>query len=716
MSASMVKSPLQQFPESERVVSEEGDSDADQEPELNAFVRPSQLRASLMERAKKSNQRIKTRSASMPLEQGLRLSIQSNQSLNSAYESRPSARSSMSSTISGWARARSSSVSSQESSGSVNLEALIAEGSDINEECPLDLEEGDDLEWSREQQQQQSRMQQPRSRNQIQTMSQSKCVSGEIPMQQVENQTAEENWDEYLSESDMVTEEDQEFGQTLKSFSQIALKSSTSSGVRGLGYSGLPTKLSTPTSAASRFAEGRNPYDLDGDSMETPSGLRDPRAGNRLSTVSTSSNTSSTSGRGVGNGSKLLAPGASRLPASGLKAPASRLVPPAATRSGLTQPKATSSAASKTGVGLTRPSGLPAPKSGLQAPKAAGSSAARSGVAKPAGGSGVAGPGRTGSLPRAASVGGLGKMATTTATGTARTGVPRTGSTSQLAAPLTIRRPGTGPSGISSIAVGNTAAKRQSLLPSATSASTSRISAPPGRLPAPGTRANSTRQNSIGSTLQLTSPSRLTSGRPASTTTYMVSPTSSQSSTSSMRSIPHDTVTPLSQRLSNATGTTTLPSASRLTKPGAGQRAVSMYGSNSRLYSVEREPEALTYQQEEEEEEDYSVLTPPQSPSSNKNVPGIGRSLGGIPRSGLKPPSASGSSSRLVPPSVTTTKSPRPSSPSPLSAGSNSSVGSNSFLARPRTPTSNGNLTTSSIPSYGSRLPTGLVSPRVGRH
>jgi len=77
-------------------------------------------------------------------------------SFSSAFESsRLSTHSSASSsTFSGWApRARSSSVSSHGSNDSVNLDALIAGGSDINEECPLNLEEADDLvvDWSKQQ-------------------------------------------------------------------------------------------------------------------------------------------------------------------------------------------------------------------------------------------------------------------------------------------------------------------------------------------------------------------------------------------------------------------------------------------------------------------------------------------------------------------------------------------------------------------------------------
>jgi len=511
-----------------------------------------------------------------------------------------------------------------------------------------------------------------------------------------------------------VTEEDQEFGQTLKSFSQMSLKAPSTSGIRGLAYGGLSKRAAPSTST--RFGDGRNPYDLDGDSMDTPSGLQNPRAGNRLSTASTSSNTSSTSGRGSLY-SKLHAPGASssRLPAAGAglgsKAPTSRLTAPTAARSGMVQPRAAASGIATSKIGsVARPTGISAPnRNGLQAPKASATSATRGGLAT---------PGRTGTLPRAVSAGDQRKA--TIMPGPTSTGVPRAGSASQLATPSTIKRL-TPATGTSSIAVGNTAAKRQSLLPSPGMTTSSSRIAPPGRMPA---RTSPAKAGSQGS-LQLTSPSRLPSGRPASTASYMVSPTSSQSSTSSIRSMSHDTVTPLSQRLNHATGTS---AGSRLTNPGSA-RTVSMYGSSSRLlapnsFSAAAAAAAADREQDyldslDQEQEDYSVLTPPQSPSTSKTA--ISRPLGGggipTPRSGLKPPSALSSSSRLLPPSVSTARSNRPSSPSPLSAGSNSSVGSNSYLARPRTPTSNANGTSASgIPAYGSRLPsaTGLLSPRAG--
>ena len=271
------------------------------------------------------------------------------------------------------------------------------------------------------------------------------------------------------------------------------------------------------------------------------------------------------------------------------------------------------------------------------------------------------------------------------------------------------------------MAAGNATAKWQFLLLSpGVTTSPSRI-APTGRMPV---RTTPSKVGSQGS-LQLTSPSRVPSGRPASTASYMVSPTSSQSSTSSIRAMSHDTVTPLSQRLNHATGTSAGP---RLTNPGSA-RTVSMYGSSSRLlapnsFSAAAAAAAADREQDyldslDQEQEDYSLLTPPQSPSTSKTA--ISRPLGGggipAPRSGLKPPSASSSSSRLAPPSVSSARSNRASSPSPLSAGSNSSGNSNFYLLRPRTPTSNANRTSASrIPAYGSRLSSaiGLLSPRAG--
>lgn len=81
---SLTHSPSRlEFGESERVQSEDGmDQDNEREPEINVNMRPSELRASLMARAKRSSakmqrqQQQQRRSESMPLERGSRLSEQ----------------------------------------------------------------------------------------------------------------------------------------------------------------------------------------------------------------------------------------------------------------------------------------------------------------------------------------------------------------------------------------------------------------------------------------------------------------------------------------------------------------------------------------------------------------------------------------------------------------------------------------------------------------
>ncbi|KAG0321153.1 hypothetical protein BGZ99_004096 [Dissophora globulifera] len=77
----MAQSPVNlEFGESERIQEDPGLEADEQEPELNVFVRPSELRASLMARAKLSSAKVQLRrSESLPPENGSRLSMQSNQ-------------------------------------------------------------------------------------------------------------------------------------------------------------------------------------------------------------------------------------------------------------------------------------------------------------------------------------------------------------------------------------------------------------------------------------------------------------------------------------------------------------------------------------------------------------------------------------------------------------------------------------------------------------
>ncbi|KAH7036620.1 hypothetical protein BKA57DRAFT_176874 [Linnemannia elongata] len=591
---------------------------------------------------------------------------------SSAFDS--TSRLSTSSSISGWAppstssRARSSSISSQGSNDSVNLDALIAGGSDINEECPLDLEEGDDLmtvDWSKQQQPLFDVSDDEDDNNpvQIQQGQRSRRSTGASFTSSMlyDDRQAEDYWDETEVAEDL---------------SQLSMKHSIPE-VRGLTS---PKQLRAPSSASSRFPDGRNPFDLDADYMDTPSGLASPSSNNhRLSTLSQGSNISNRSSISSIGGSRLQPPGVSRLPgssaASGLKAPASRLAQPGVRSTGVPQP------ASRTG--LARPSGLQAPKSGLQAPKS-GLQAPKSGLQAPRTASGLQAPrtGSSSSLVKPSAVGG--RNTTGAAAGSrlvapgsrvpskAGSGIAPPSTRSQMAAPGAVKRAGS--------VVTN--GRNSTLLPPSTvgsrSASSSTLLARPS---ANGSRTLTSPQRTGASTpTQLTSPTRgVPSGRLSSSSSYMISPTSSQSSTSSLPSLAQarDTVTPLSQRLSNATGTSQLmrPKAAGA---GGATRSLSMYGSSSSLLPTSGRTSQQHYHQDEEA--DYAVLTPPQSPSS-KRVMG-----NGLPRSGMAMPS------RLAAPSVSTSRVPRSTSPT--------------YLPRPHTPTS-------SLPV--SRIPSGLISPRAGR-
>lgn len=474
--------------------------------------------------------------------------------------------------------------------------------------------------------------------------------------------------------------EDPAFDETLKGFSQLSTKHSIPE-VRGLTS---PKQLRAPSSASSRFPDGRNPFDLDADYMDTPSGLASPSSSNnRLSTLSQDSNISNRSSISSIGGSRLQPPGVPRASgssaASGLKAPASRLAQPGVRSTGVPQP------ASRTG--LARPSGLQAPKSGLQAPKS-GLQAPKSRLQAPTTASGLQAPrtGSSSSLVKPSAAGG--RTATGAAAGSrlvapgsrvpskAGSGIaPPSATRSQIAAPGAVKRAG-------SVATNgrNSTLLRPSTVGSRSASSSTLLARPSTN----GSRTLTSPQRTGTSTpTQLTSPTRgVPSGRLSSSSSYMISPTSSQSSTSSLPSLAHarDTVTPLSQRLSNATGT------SQLMRPKAATRSLSMYGSSSSLLPTSGRTSQQHYHQDEEA--DYAVLTPPQSPSSKRVT------VSGVPRSGMAMPS------RLAAPSVSTSRVPRSTSPS----GYNS--GGSSYLPRPQTPTS-------SLPV--SRFGSGLVSPRAGR-
>ncbi|KAF9353467.1 hypothetical protein BGX34_011537 [Mortierella sp. NVP85] len=643
---------------------------------------------------------------------------------NSPIDSRISPRSSMSSPLGSWApRGRSSSVSSQASNDSVNLDALIASGSDINEECPLNLEDVDDVEWAKEQQllqqqqeeelqlqrepfdlqqhqlqfqheleqhnlmvQQQSELlqqqqlefqqhqnlqqqqQQPEPQQQQELQQQQQLVPQQqqlIPQQQSVPQQQQllnsplhgsfglagtrrrsltiaeshvsrfEEMNRFWGDSESPkTVEDVEFNNTLQEFARLQMRSPTN-GIRGLRING-----EKETSGSSRFPEGRNPFDLASDNFEMPAGLR---PGSRSSSHSgTSSNRNSLT--------RLPPSGVPRpgsTPLSGLKPP-SRLPPPA-TRS-IAPPKAGSSTTPPK-TGIARPSGLQAPragsgsqgpKSGLQAPKTVSKA---TGIARPTAGS----TSRTNATDQKKGVAASRLPSSTTS---AARPAPR----SQLVQPSNVKR---------------SPSSRQSLLPARS----------PGRNE-PSRLIPSSASANVRARRSLTSPDMLehVTRRSDRFSSHMVSPTSSQSSTSSLQSLtmtPSDNVASLSHRLSQATGTSQMSRS----KVGALGRSLSSNGS----------PQHHGY--DYEDDVDCAVLTPPQSPSSK-----TGSRMGTGFRRTTTP-------SRLVAPSLST-RSSRSTSPSPLSAGSN--PGSHlSMLPRPHTPNS-------SLPV--SRIPSGLVSPRAGRH
>ncbi|KAF9122080.1 hypothetical protein BGW39_010049 [Mortierella sp. 14UC] len=604
-------------------------------------------------------------------------------SFSSAFDSRLSTRSSTSSSISGWApRARSSSVSSHGSNDSVNLDALIAGGSDINEECPLDLEEGDDMvaDWSKEELQLVEQELEQELPIQVQQGQRSRRSTGASASSSMlfDDRQSDEYWDE-------PEEEDPAFDETLKGFSQLSMKTAIPE-VRGL----TSPKQLRATGSSSRFPDGRNPFDLDADYMDMPSGLASPSpSNNRLSTLSQDSNISNRSSISSIGGSRLQPPGVSRLPgaASGLKAPASRLAQPGSrTATGVPQPASKMGISRPSGMQQPKSSGIQAPKTGLQTPRASGLQAPRTGSS-----SSLVKPSATGVRAGVATATGSrltapgSRVPSKTGSGIA----PPSTTRSQIAAPGTIKRAGT------------TGARNGSgLLPPSTvtsrSASSSSLMARSGSTTASRTLTSPQRSTSATPS-QLTSPTRVPSGRLSSASSYLVSPTSSQSSNSSLPSLAHarDTVTPLSRRLSNATGTSQLMRPKAAGTGGAGaSRSLSMYGSSSSLLptSGRTSQQQQYYHQAMEDEADYAVLTPPQSPSS-KRVMGNGPT-----RSGMVMPS------RLAAPTVSTSRVPRSTSPGPMSAGSSSG---SSFLPRSHTPTSGG----LSI----SRISSGLISPRAGR-
>ncbi|KAG0259822.1 hypothetical protein BG011_002343 [Mortierella polycephala] len=610
--------------------------ESEKEPEINVNVRPSELRASLMARARRSTQQMQQqrRFSGQSIQRQVIVAVEAvvASSLGSAYDSRLSTRSSISSSISGWAsRARSSSQSSQASNDSVNLDALIAEGSDINEECPIVLEDGDDVDDQQQQQEQQQQQQPEQTLLQQQealfhaARSRTSTIGSDVNMLQYDSHGADEFWDG----SDMSGRgtEDEEFDETLREFSQLNMRSSSMCEVRGLG-SGSRSRAGT---TSSQFADGRNPFDLNADYLDTPMGLRTTKRASTVSNYSTTSSISSTS--------RLQAPGVTRsaggapAPKSGLKAPASRLTQPGA-RSMLAQPKNTSSTTTTPKSGLTRPSGLQPPRTGLQPPKA------RSQTTK------------SGLQP------------------------PRAASSSALLS--------RGPTATKPIANGGAVPGRVSA-----SNTGSRIAPPKG-------------------TTSLRTPAKPTAtttnvARPASRS-QIVPPGSVKKSTSGIATPNRNSLLPAPSSFSSRTGPTTTAQRGAMKNTNVGRSSSShslMTRPPSRVSSSHQSPASSRLTSPTSTHAPHSVLTPPQSPSSKIGSRG-NMNGGGIPRSGIAAPT-----SRLVAPAVSTSRGSRPASPGQLSPGSSSGSQMSSFLPRSHTPTSSRPV---------SRIPSGLISPRAGRH
>ncbi|KAF9324313.1 hypothetical protein BG006_000674 [Podila minutissima] len=523
-------------------------------------------------------------------------------SFSSTFDSRPSARSSTSS-IGNWApRARSSSVSSQGSTGSVNLDAIIASESDLNEEKPLELVEGDEVElvegdevdWTSKEERPAVENAQPS----IPTPLMANSYSTTTPRTTHLEDQGEDYWPGSISENEIDDDEDdEEFGEALREFSQMSLKTNSVQ-VRGLGFSsGLPSssRISAPSS---RFPQKKNHFDLDADYMDIPAGFDNLRSGSRTSTYSNSGTASNRSSI-----SKMPTPSGLVQPKSGLKAPgASRLAQPGA-RS-LVQPKSTGSRgttpvsqAPKSGQA---PKGLQAPRTGLQAPKTQAPRAStatrvptKPGVALP--------PSRTGPSSLAKPQVKPGTRLIPPSAPASRVNTTR----SQLAPPVNIKRPN----------IPTSTSNRTSLLQapaSLASRSTGTVGATVARMNAasaqsPNNPGLTSPKRSLTMPSGLSSPTRIRTGGSA-----MVSPTSSQTSTSSLPSLGYG-ARDSSQRLMNATGAAS-STKSRLMGPRITTGRTSMYGSSAHL-RMEDDYEEDTYY-DDYRHPDYAVLTPPQSPSA----------------------------------------------------------------------------------------------------
>ncbi|KAG0244568.1 hypothetical protein BGW41_007331 [Actinomortierella wolfii] len=565
------------------------------------------------------------------------------------FEPRHTARSSISSA--GWTspapRARSASIGSVNSNDSVDLDAIIADGSDINDGEQLDLAAmDDDPEWSTKD----PRKMTDRSAHGAESHSSNHASPSEPEEQQLEEEQAPEsmmqsNYDsleEDFQEHEEMTGEFEDQGDDLEQASDPSLSASpshTSKVNRALSPNG---HVSPDTKRS-----GRNPFDLETDFLEEHpvGGLVDVRQhqASRLRPVSQlqaprqlarpSAAVAGTSTAGV---SRLALPraGSASTAKSGLVPPrASGLARPTAGRTqsaaaGASTPKSPASNVSRLAPPASLRPGRYATSAGTGSGsgiKAPGSTVASAGAGK-ANGTGIKAPvARSNTGLARPSAGATTKPASAKSSGISRPGV-RAGSA--------LPTPGTRSASSPSIPTPASGLKRPSMLqqPSTATTKPTAAAASPSRLrPAGNISSPSSARSTIPgprSPVRSTSASHL--ARPMS---MLVSPSPSHSSTSSMQS----TLMPSSSGLiapRQRPRSSTFQFAQRPITSLDGRRSAEPLSVHKEMYMEEH-----GYQPGEEEEDNYAILTPPQSPHSSRTAATNG---GGGYRSLLPSPSSSG--------------------------------------------------------------------------
>ncbi|KAF9973853.1 hypothetical protein BGZ73_002883 [Actinomortierella ambigua] len=636
--------------------------------EIDLNVRPSVLRASLMARARVSTARS-------------RLSTQSTQSVQSTqsmFEPRHTARSSISSA--GWTspgpRARSASIGSVCSNDSVDLDAIIASGSEINDDDQLDLAAmDDDPEWNAK-----DLRKTDRATNGAELYPGDHHAEPTESAQQQQQDSSvqphhhaqDEDWQEHEETAGEFEDRRDDFEHTLDPQSPGRASKTPQGTLSPNGHA----------SPESNRRSGRNPFDLETDFMDEqpveglvdvrqiqasrlrPAGqLQAPRQLVRPSAHGTGA------GAGAGAGVSRLAP--PRAGSTGAATAAkSGLAPPRA--SGLARPTAagTQSASAKApGSGVSRLAPPAALRPGRYATPGAGAGA----------GSGIKAPGATTGLRKPTAAGGAGGSGikapvARTNTGLAKptaaagTGIKPPGTATGLKAPAAgIPRPGgrtgtaNGPSASATTAKSGIAAPSAIKRPSALQ--------PPGSIHATKATSNTNPQSRLRPVSTMGVPSAAANGK--GSTTPLGNSALPGGLRSPGRSTTHSNlVRPVSMIMSPSSSSSSSSSSmtSGITSPRQLTKAStfhSHYGAPSRTVigrdgrrSAEPSSSMMHddiyldehgYHGGDEEghegmaDDDYAILTPPQSPhSSRAGGAGVLRaSLLPSPSSGIPKPGAS---------------------------------------------------------------------------